>query len=114
MQRPEKIYLDEPITISGTKVGHTESGLKYLIDHMQHVLSFPVNEAKIKAADRQHIEKLIATYTFHLQVYEHERTTKTPVQLIDVQENKTNDQRKEDVSECVAQLHDHGNGNESG
>jgi hypothetical protein len=108
MGRPEKVYLEDPITISGTKVNHTEAGLKYLIDHYRHMLSFPINEAKLKATDRQHIEKLIDNYTFHLQLYDHDKNgrseaNRTPDVLSDHNEN---DQREKTEFERVASIHD--------
>ncbi|HMG90744.1 MAG TPA: hypothetical protein VK589_11815 [Chryseolinea sp.] len=114
MHRPEKVYLDEPITISETKVNHTEAGLKYLIDHYKQMLSFQINEAKIKSADRQHYVKLIDTYTFHLQLYEHERAPKIDVQPDHLYENNSDDQREKEAQRTLAELHNNGNGVASG
>ncbi len=101
MGRPEMVYLTEPIELGGVKIHHSYDGLAYLIDHYQHILSFPVNEQKIKSEHRQHIENLIKNYTFHRQLYEHERASQTNVLPMVVPANQTDDNPKEEVSEDV-------------
>lgn len=110
MGRPEIVYLTEPIELSGVKIHHSYDGLAYLIDHYQHILSFPVNEQKIKGEHRQHIETLIKTYNFHRQLYEHERASQTNVPSMVVPTDQANDNTKEEVPSNVEQLHPSGDG----
>jgi hypothetical protein len=68
-----KIYLDEPITLYGIRVGHTYEGLKYLIDHYEHMLSIArPNQMDDKA--RAHCQWLIENLKQHLQLYERHQT----------------------------------------
>lgn len=69
MDRPSKVYLEEPVTISGIVIHHTMAGLVYLIDHYKHILAM-TSDAKLKPEDRQHLEKLLENYAIHLQVYD--------------------------------------------
>jgi len=109
MERPEIIYLQEPIVLSDVKVQHSYEGLAYLIEHYQHILAFPVNEQKIKSEHRQHIEKLIKTYNFHRQLYEHERAPATNVPPVHVPTDHENDKSEKEVPTDLEPLHAHGN-----
>lgn len=69
MERPEKIYLDEPVELYGIRVGHTYQGLKYLVHHYTHVMQH-ATKAQLNDADRQHCQKMITNMQLHLQLYE--------------------------------------------
>lgn len=64
-----KIYLDEPVTLYGIKVGHTYEGLKYLIKHYEHILKIST-PAQLGDKERQHIAWLIDNYKQHIELYE--------------------------------------------
>ncbi|MEJ0030904.1 MAG: hypothetical protein WDO15_11265 [Bacteroidota bacterium] len=69
MNRPEKIYLDEPIIINGVEIRHTLDGLLYLVDHMTHCLAIASN-AQINHSDREHAKLMIDKYKRQIQIYE--------------------------------------------
>lgn len=72
MERPEKIYLTQPIKVLGIEVKHTEEGLRYLVDHFSHCLA--ISTAKqISKPDREHAQKIITQYKQHIDLYEQER-----------------------------------------
>lgn len=65
-----KVYLDEPIEINGYKIGHTKEGIKYLIDHYEHILKI-ATPAQLGEKERQHIQfTLLVNLKIHLQQYE--------------------------------------------
>lgn len=73
-----KIYLDEPITLFGIKVGHTEQGLKVLIDHYEEMLARAnIRTELMGEKERQHCKWLIDNLKQHLQLYERQRNTTT-------------------------------------
>lgn len=114
MERPEKVYLSEPIEINGIKVQHTRAGLVYMIDHYTTILAQPLTDQQLKDEHRQYIAKLIDNYTIHLQLYEHERSPKTIAAPVDLPATETNDQREEEVPYVLGALHDNGNGKAGG
>jgi hypothetical protein len=63
-----KVYLDEPIVIKGIKIGHTKEGLKYLIEHNEHILKIATAK-QLGDTERQHIQLLIVNYKQHLALY---------------------------------------------
>lgn len=70
MNRPEIIYLPEPITIEGIQVHHTLAGLNYLIDHYQTVLNIATPK-QMSNECRTHIEQtLIINFKLHIVLYE--------------------------------------------
>lgn len=77
VNRPEKIYLDEPITLHGIKVGHTHAGLKYLIDHYTTTMN-NATDTQLTTDNRQHCQKMIDNMRIHLELYERELNPKTP------------------------------------
>lgn len=79
MTRPERIYLDEMITIDSIKIGHTLEGLKYLIDHYTHIMN---NATKTQMDDkaRQHFQVMITDMQLHLHLYEKQFLTINPNQ----------------------------------
>lgn len=72
MIRPEVIYLTDPIEINGIKIGHTQDGLEYLIDHYKILLTH-----KQSQENKQYMELLITNWEQHLQLYkkQNDRTT---------------------------------------
>jgi hypothetical protein len=76
MNRPENIYLTDPVLIAGIKVGHTEQGLRYLIDHYRCLLKL---EYKRTPEEIAHMEFLIKNWEIHLKLYEnHNRHAYSP------------------------------------
>lgn len=65
-----KIYLDEPITIKGIRVGHTKQGLEFMIAHQTKLLKMAPE--KFAEKDRQHAEKVIEQYKQHLELYQYQ------------------------------------------
>lgn len=74
--RPPVVYLDSPISLHGIEVRLTKEGLKYMIDHWETVLAIATPEQMSKDV-RQHIEKTIANYKIHLELYERAETPQT-------------------------------------
>jgi len=70
--RPEKVYLEEPITVDGVAVSHTKEGLIYLIDHYEHILKIATPK-QLSDKDRQHIkETLLPNLQYHLHLYKNQ------------------------------------------
>lgn len=68
MDRPEKIYLDEPILLHGIEVRHTKAGLEYLIEHFNHMLEIGTDK-QLNDEGRKHYINRIEQYTQHLELY---------------------------------------------
>lgn len=64
-----KIYLDEKIKINGVDIGHTYEGLKYLIDHYEHILKISTPQQMDDQA-RQHCTKVIENLKIRKTLYE--------------------------------------------
>ncbi len=76
-----KIYLEEPITIDGIKVHHTEEGINHLLEHYELMLEIAnVRKYKIDDKGRNHISWLIDNFKIHKQLYENQKqhNGKTP------------------------------------
>jgi hypothetical protein len=68
--RPEKIYLEEPITINDVEVRHTKEGLIYLIDHYESILNNSTPK-QLGEKERQHIKEwLLPNLQYHVKLYE--------------------------------------------
>lgn len=69
--RPEKIFLDIPLTIEGFTINYTHDGLDYMIDHYQQVQnteahskqSHEVREHLIQVLSRLNYLKFLYTKT---------------------------------------------------
>lgn len=72
--RPQVIYLTEPIFMQGIRVGLTPEGLKFMIDHYQHLLTIATPQ-QMDDKVRQHITTQIENYTIHLELYQRQTTT---------------------------------------
>lgn len=68
------VYLPEPITLYGIRIGHTYEGLKHLIEHYTATLQHAVAQKKISDKDKIHCEKMIENFKLHVQLYEKHRT----------------------------------------
>lgn len=62
-----KIYLDEPVTIKGIRIGHTKEGLQFMIAQQTRLLK--ISPEKFSDKDRQHAERCIEQYKQHLELY---------------------------------------------
>jgi len=80
-----KIYLDEPITIEFTKIGHTYYGVCYLAEHYSSVLSV-LTPKQISEPDRQHVQEVIERLRFHKTLYEKHRPELTAISVQDAPE----------------------------
>jgi len=109
MERPEKIYLTEPIILAGIKVQHTYAGLIYMVDHYKTILAQPLTPQQLKDEHRQYIEKLIENYNIHLQLYEHERANETSLSPVSLPPVPDADRQQEEVPDSMAGIHDNGN-----
>jgi hypothetical protein len=69
LNRPEKIYLDDPIFIEGTEINHTLPGLRYLVSHYEGILKNS-SRGQLGDKERQHIEKMIVGYKLRIELYE--------------------------------------------
>jgi len=77
MNRPEKIYLDSPIEVDGTKIGHTYEGLKYLIHHYTVSMNNATPQ-QLNDSNRQYCTMLIANLELRVALYDKKvLTTKT-------------------------------------
>lgn len=74
--RPPVVYLDSPIVLHGIEVRLTKEGLKYMIDHWETVLAIATPQ-QMSNDVRQHIEKTIANYKIHLELYERNQQPET-------------------------------------
>jgi len=80
INRPDKVYLDSPVEMVGKnktihKVGHTQAGLVFMIDHLNATLELSLEPSQLSDANRQYIHQLIALYTVHLSLYQNARPT---------------------------------------
>jgi hypothetical protein len=75
-----KIYLDTPVMINGVRIGHTQDGLIYLIQHYEHMLTMnPVNRVTGPARsdkDTEYMRTMIANLKWHLELYKKEEAQK--------------------------------------
>jgi hypothetical protein len=69
MDRPEKIYLDEPIKLHGIEINHTKAGLEYLIEHFSTMLLVYENHKGISDEVKKHYIKKIEQYQQHIELY---------------------------------------------
>jgi len=113
MDRPDRVYLQEPIELAGIIVQHTYEGLLYMIDHYTQVLAMPLSEQQLKYEHRQYIQKLIDNYNIHLQLYEHDRGPKTVPTPEHLPANQADDPREEEVPNRMAEVLDRGDGTDS-
>jgi hypothetical protein len=65
MERPENVYLPEPITLHGMPVRYTAEGARYLKEHWQHVY----NTVPDKLTDKAQILRMIEVYNQTLELY---------------------------------------------
>jgi hypothetical protein len=80
IERPKKIYREEPVKIAGIEVRHTYAGLVYLIDHYRQILDLPGVEKK---TDRHYVKGLIDNYNIHLQLLENDTEERgTEIELL--------------------------------
>jgi hypothetical protein len=68
MDRPEQIWLPEPVIIHGIKVSRTLQGLKYYLHHWQHVQA--TAGSKLDQAAKQHLQLVIDNLKIHLELTE--------------------------------------------
>lgn len=69
MTRPEKVYLESPIEIDGTRIGHTYEGLKYLIDHYTLTMNNATPQ-QLNIDNRQHCATMIENLRLRVALYE--------------------------------------------
>ncbi len=75
MDRPSKVYLDEPIQLhGGGKIGHTLAGLHYMVEHHTKVLEI-AKPHQMADPVRQHVQARIAQYKQHIEWYEQQNKT---------------------------------------
>lgn len=75
LERPTIVYLDEPITIHGIEIKHTEAGLRYLVEHIAHCVSISTDK-QMDLAAREHARGRVDQYKQHIQLYERQREEK--------------------------------------
>ena len=72
LDRPSIVYLDEPITIHGIEIKHTEAGLRYLVEHIGHCVKISTPQQMDQKA-RDHARDRITQYNQHIELYERQR-----------------------------------------
>lgn len=72
MQRPEIVYLDTPVVISGIAIRYSYEGCKYLIEHWTAILEITDD----KKTDKAHIRKLIEQWHQYIELYEKQNQVK--------------------------------------
>lgn len=74
MERPDKVYLPNPIMLAGDiRVSHTAQGCQYKIEHYKHILA-TATKKQLTDADRQHVQKTIENFAQHLQLLQNNIT----------------------------------------
>lgn len=73
MDRPENIWLPEPLVIGTTKITRTLPGLQYYLHHWQHVQATAAN--KLDKAAQQHLQKVIDNLQLHITLTEKHHET---------------------------------------
>lgn len=66
MQRPEVVYLENPVVISDITIRYSYEGCKYLIEHWTAVLEITDD----KRTDKAHIRWLIEQWGQYIELYE--------------------------------------------
>lgn len=73
MERPEIVYLQEPIIINGMPVRYSREGARYLKEHWEEVMKvMPDNRC-----DKAHIRIMIENYNQTLELYATQTTPHT-------------------------------------
>jgi hypothetical protein len=71
---PEKMYLPEPIVISGIRVSHTVDGLKYKIEKLTQALT-TATPMQLDDSARKHVTLVIENFKQHLELMEKQPIT---------------------------------------
>lgn len=68
MDRPEKIYLDQPIEIGSIKITRTLAGINYYLHHWRHVQATVGN--RLDGEGKKHLQLVIDNLEIHKQLME--------------------------------------------
>lgn len=75
MNRPDQVYLPEPIELNGIRISHTLEGTKYKLELLKHCRD-TATKNQLDDSARKHLNLCIENFEIRLQLME-KQTNKT-------------------------------------